>query len=372
MAFIARTDRSVLGRWWWTVDRWTLVCLILLTTFGLLLSLTASPPVAKHIGFEPLHFVRRHAAYLPAALAIMIIVSLQQPRQIRRLGVILFAVSLLLLATTAVFGIETKGATRWLIYEGFSIQPSEFVKPTFAIVAAWMFAAQRLDEGIPGNLISSILMALILSLLIAQPDIGQSGLIAVVWFSQWFLAGLPMIWVAALGAIGVAGLISSYFIFSHVASRIDRFLDPAVGDSYQIDRAFEAFTNGGLLGRGPGEGTIKARLPDAHSDFIFAVVGEEFGLLACMVIVAMFTFIVLRGYVLALRDENLFVVLAVSGLLAQFGLQALINMASVLSLMPTKGMTLPFVSYGGSSMMALALTMGMALGLTRRRVGTNS
>lgn len=372
MAFIARTDRSVLGRWWWTVDRWTLVCLVLLATFGLLLSLTASPPVAERIGLEPLYFVRRHATYLPAAMAIMIVMSLLQPRQIRRFGVILFAVSLLLLAATAVFGVEIKGATRWITLAGISIQPSEFIKPAFAIVAAWMFSAQRLDEGIPGNLISSILLALILSLLIAQPDIGQSGLIAIVWFGQWFLAGLPMIWGAALGAVGVAGLISSYFIFPHVTSRIDRFLDPAVGDNYQIDRAFEAFTNGGLWGRGPGEGTVKALLPGAHADFIFAVVGEEFGLLACMVIVAMFAFIVLRGFVLALRDENLFVVLAVSGLLAQFGLQALINMASALNLMPTKGMTLPFVSYGGSSMMALALAMGMVLGLTRRRVGANS
>ncbi len=372
MAFIARTDRSVLGRWWWTVDRWTLACLILLATFGLLLSLAASPPVAERIGLEPLYFVRRHASYVPVALVIMIVVSLQQPRQIRRLGVILFAASLVLLSATVIFGDEIKGATRWIAIGGVSLQPSEFIKPAFAIVAAWMFTAQRLEQDIPGNLISAVLIALILGLLIAQPDIGQSALIAVVWFGQWFIAGLPMIWVAALGALGVAGLISSYFVFPHVASRIDRFLDPAVGDSYQIDRAFEAFTNGGLLGRGPGEGTVKTLLPDAHADFIFAVVGEEFGLLACIVIVAMFAFIVLRGFVLALRDENLFVVLAVSGLLAQFGLQALINMGSALSLMPTKGMTLPFVSYGGSSMMALALAMGMVLGLTRRRVGTNS
>ena len=302
----------------------------------------------------------------------MIVVSLLQPRHIRRLGVILFAPSLILLAATVMFGEEIKGATRWIALAGVSVQPSEFIKPAFAIVAAWMFAAQRLEEGIPGNMIAAFLLALILGLLVAQPDVGQSALIAVVWFGQWFIAGLPMVWVAALGAIGVAGLISSYFVFPHVASRIDRFLDPAAGDSYQIDRAFEAFTNGGLLGRGPGEGTVKTLLPDAHADFIFAVVGEEFGLLACIVIVAMFAFVVLRGFVLALRDENLFVVLAVSGLLAQFGLQALINMGSALSLMPTKGMTLPFISYGGSSMMALALAMGMVLGLTRRRVGVDT
>ena len=372
MAFIARTDRSVLGHWWWTVDRWTLFCLILLVTFGLLLSLAESPPVAERIGLEPLYFFRRHAIYWPVAMVIMIVMSLQQPRQIRRAGVIMFSVSMLLLIATVTFGVEIKGATRWLTLGGISIQPSEFIKPTFAIVAAWMFSAQRQNEGIPGNLISSILLVIILMLLIAQPDIGQSGLIAIVWFGQWFVAGLPMIWVAALGAVGVAGLTSSYFIFPHVTSRIDRFLDPAIGDNYQIDRAFEAFTNGGLFGRGPGEGTVKTLLPDAHADFIFAVIGEEFGLLACMVLVAMFAFIVLRGFVLALRNENLFVILAVSGLLAQFGLQALINMASSLSLMPTKGMTLPFVSYGGSSIMALALAMGMVLGLTRRRFGANS
>ena len=372
MAFIARTDRSVLGRWWWTVDRWTLASLILLATFGLLLSLAASPPVAERIGLDPLYFVRRHAIFLPAALAIMVVVSLLQPRQIRRLGVILFAASFALLVATAIFGVEIKGSTRWIAVGGISLQPSEFIKPTFAIVAAWMFAAQRLKEGIPGNMVSGVLLALILGLLIAQPDVGQSALVSAVWFGQWFIAGLPMFWVAALGALGVAGLISSYFVFPHVASRIDRFLDPAAGDSYQIDRAFEAFTNGGLLGRGPGEGTVKTLLPDAHADFIFAVIGEEFGLLACIVIVAVYAFIVLRGFILALRDENLFVVLAVSGLLAQFGLQALINMASALSLMPTKGTTLPFVSYGGSSMMALALGMGMVLGLTRRHAGRNS
>ncbi len=372
MAFIARTDRSVLGRWWWTVDRWTIVGLVLLTTFGLLLSLAASPPVAEDMGKAPLHFFRRHSAYVPVALTIIIIISLMQPRQIRRLGVVLFIASLVLLVATAMVGTEMKGATRWIYVGGLSIQPSEFIKPSFAIVAAWLFTAHRLNQGIPGNALSSIFLVTILALLMIQPDIGQSILIAVVWFGQWFLVGLSMIWVAVLGALGIAGIILSYFIFPHVESRIDRFLDPSVGDMYQVNRAFEAFTNGGLLGRGPGEGTVKTRLPDAHSDFIFAVVGEEFGLISCIVILTIFAFIVIRGFVLALRDEDLFVVIAVSGLLAQFGLQAFINMASSLSLMPTKGMTLPFISYGGSSMMALAVTMGMVLGLTRRRVGVGA
>jgi cell division protein FtsW len=207
------------------------------------------------------------------------------------------------------------------------------------------------------------------TLLIKQPDLGQTALVSVVWFTQFFLAGLRLYWVAAGMASGVVGLVGAYITLPHVASRIDRFLDPASGDSYQVDRSMDAFMNGGLWGRGPGEGTVKESLPDAHADFVFAVAGEELGLIACLVIVALFAFIVLRGFSRLLQETNLFIVLAATGLFVQFGLQAIINMASTLHLMPTKGMTLPFISYGGSSMLSLGLAMGMALALTRRRFG---
>ncbi len=369
MTPIARDDTSILGRWWWTVDRWTLLCVCLLTAFGLLLTAAASPPVAERIGLDSLYFVRRQAFLIIPALALLVSISLLEPRSIRRLAAIAFLGIIGLLVLTLIFGQEIKGSQRWLSLAGFSLQPSEFVKPAFAVVAAWMFSARRLGEDIPGYQISGALYLLVLGLLLAQPDVGQAIVVSAIWFTQWFLAGLSATWVGLLVVLGLTAMVSAYFIFPHVASRIDRFLDPASGDSYQMDRAMEAFMNGGLFGRGPGEGTAKAYLPDAHSDFILAVAGEEFGLLACLILVALFVFIVLRGLTRALEDKNLFIVLASAGLLVQFALQAIINMASTVNLMPTKGMTLPFISYGGSSLVALAFGMGMLLALTRRRVG---
>jgi cell division protein FtsW len=369
MTPIARDDASVLGRWWWTVDRWTLLCVCLLTAFGMLLTAAASPPVAERIGLDSLYFVRRHAILIGPAIALLVSVSLLEPRSIRRLAAIAFVGIVVLLISTLLFGTEIKGSQRWLTLAGFSLQPSEFVKPAFAVVAAWMFSARRLGEDIPGYQISGALYILVLGLLLAQPDVGQAIVVSAIWFTQWFLAGLSATWVGLLVVLGLTAMVVAYFAFPHVSSRIDRFLDPASGDSYQMDRAMEAFMNGGLFGRGPGEGTAKAYLPDAHSDFILAVAGEEFGLLACLVLVALFVFIVLRGLTRVLEDKNLFIVLASAGLLVQFALQAIINMASTINLMPTKGMTLPFISYGGSSLLALAFGMGMLLALTRRRAG---
>ena len=366
---LTRTDTSVLGRWWWTVDRWTLFSLCALTGFGLLLTGAASPAVAERLGLDPVHFIWRQAIFVPPALAVMLLVSLLSPRQVRRLAVVVFLVTVVLLMLTLAVGMETKGSRRWLRVAGLSLQVSEFVKPAFAVTAAWMFAASRLENGVPGNLVATALLLLVAGLLLAQPDVGQTGVILVVWFSQCFLAGLPMVWVAVLLSLGIGSLVTAYFVFPHVASRVDRFLNPAAGDSYQVDRSLEAFMNGGLFGTGPGSGTVKSHLPDAHADFVFAVVGEEFGLIACLLLIAVFGFIVLRGFIRVFQDNDLFIVLATTGLLVQFALQALINMASSVSLMPPKGMTLPMVSYGGSSILAIAFGMGMVLALTRRRPG---
>ncbi len=367
MISFARTDTSIVGRWWWTVDRWTLLAVALLIAIGTLLTLAASPAVAERLQLHGQHFVLRQALFLPLAVAVMFLVSLMSPRGVRRISVVGFAISLLLVALTLLLGPEIKGATRWLQFAGLSIQPSEFIKPCFAVVAAWMLAEQRRREGVPGGLICCALFALVAWLLVLQPDFGMTAVVSVVWFGQCFIAGLSMLWVGLLGLLGLAGAVVAYATIPHVASRIDRFLDPASGDSYQIDRAMDAFGQGGLLGRGPGEGMVKRVLPDAHTDFIFSVAGEEFGLIACLIIVALFGFITLRGFARLLREDDLFVLLAAAGLLTQFGLQAVINIGVNLNLLPTKGMTLPFISYGGSSLLALALAMGMVLALTRRR-----
>lgn len=365
----SRTDHSVLGRWWWTVDRWTLAALVLIAAIGVVLIQAASPAVAERIGLSTYHFIERHLVMLLPALAIMVAVSLLTPRGVRRLGLVVFLGAVLGVALTLLVGVEIKGATRWLHLPGMSLQPSEFLKPGFAIVAAWMFSLQRSQEDFPGHVICGVMWATLVLLLMSQPDLGQTFVITMVFFGQFFLAGLSVTLVVALIVMGLSGVVIAYFTFSHVESRIDRFLDPASGDNYQVARSMEAFQNGGLWGTGPGQGVVKMSIPDAHADFVFAVAGEELGLLWCVVILALFGFVVLRSFSRAFNDQNLFVMLAASGLIMQFGMQALINMGSTLHLMPTKGMTLPFISYGGSSLLALGIGMGMLLALTRRRFG---
>jgi cell division protein FtsW len=369
MSNFSRADRSVLGLWWWTVDRWTLAALAVLVFVGALLVLAASPAVALRLKLDSFYLVRHHFALLAPAVAIMFGVSLFGPVGIRRMAMIGLVIALALTALTLVAGQEIKGARRWVDLAGLSLQPSEFLKPCFAVTAAWLFAEQHGQRRLPGNIISILLYLIIVGLLMSQPDFGMTFVVSVCWFAQFVLAGLPLLWVAAFVIAGAGGVVAAYHLFPHVATRIDRFLDPASGDSYQVDRALEAFVNGGVWGRGPGEGTVKQVLPDAHSDFVFAVAGEEFGMIACLLIVALFAFIVLRGYARLFKETNLFILLAAAGLITDFGLQSVINMASSLHLMPTKGMTLPFISYGGSSLLALALAMGMLLSLSRRRVG---
>jgi cell division protein FtsW len=330
--------------------------------------LAASPAVAERIGYDGGHFIRRYLGLLPFTVGVMWLVSLQTPRTVRRIAVVVFAVGIVLLALTLVVGAEIKGARRWINLPLLSIQPSEFVKPCFAVITAWLFSEQKLRRGFPGNLIALALLLAIVAMLIAQPDIGMAAVVATVWFGQLYMAGLRLYWVVLFGLGGVGSLAGAYTFLPHVRVRVDHFLDPAAGDSYQVNRSLEAFANGGLWGRGPGEGTVKYVLPDAHADFVFAVAGEEFGLIVCLVVVGLFAFVVMRGFSRLSQEGSLFVLLSAAGLLIQFGLQAVINMASTLHLMPTKGMTLPFLSYGGSSMLALGLGMGMVLALTRRRL----
>lgn len=366
---IARNDTSVLGRWWWEVDRLTMGCFVALAIIGLVLTASASPSVAERIGADSMFFIRKQAILVIPAMMIMLFVSLLDLKNVKRLAAGLLVFSIVMMIATILFGAEIKGATRWIRLGGINLQPSEFLKPAFAVVAATMFNAQRMGENVPGFWMVSGLYAFLLALLMMQPDFGQAVVLTAIWAVQFFLAGLPIMIVIALGVLAVLGLASAYLFFPHVQSRIDRFLDPASGDTYQVDRAMEAFTSGGILGVGPGNGEVKNVLPDGHADFILAVAGEEYGLIACLLILAIYVFVVLRGFSLVFARNNMFVILAVSGLLVQFGMQAMVNMSSSLTLIPTKGMTLPFVSYGGSSLLAMALGMGMVLALTRNRPG---
>jgi cell division protein FtsW len=372
MTSFSRTDTSLLSRWWWTVDRSTLSALAVLMGVGMVLTLAASTAVADRLGRESFELAHRQLLLVPIAALVLFGVSFASVRWVRRLALAGLTVGLVLLAATLFTTSEIKGATRWLSVGGHSLQPSEFVKPFFAVTAAWLFAAQRLSRDIPGNLISVALLFVILTLLAMQPDMGQAFLVATVWLFQFFLAGLPLAWLIGCGLLGVAALGVAYLTSSHVTQRVDAFFSPDMGERYQIERSLEAFRSGGLFGRGPGEGTVKTVLPDAHADFIFAVAGEELGVIVCLLIIGIFAFVVLRGMSRLLREDSLFVLLAAAGLLAHFALQALINMASALDLIPTKGLTLPFISYGGSSLLALSVGMGMLLALTRRRIPTGN
>ena len=365
MTSFSRTDQSILGRWWWTLDRWALLVLVLLFAVGAILTVAASPGAAQRIGLEPFYFVRHQFAFMVPALLALLAVSMLSPRGVRRMAVVVLAIGLALVTATHFAGIEVKGASRWLSLGGFTFQPSEFVKPCFAVVAAWMFAEYRQSENFPGRLIATLLLIVVVALLLLQPDFGMAVTVTAVWFVQFFLAGLSLWWVGLALALSLGLVTAAYGIFPHVAKRIDLFIDPSSGDSYQVATSLKAFEQGGLLGMGPGEGLVKGYLPDAHTDFIFAVAAEEFGMLASLAIVGLFSFIVLRGLARVMREADLFVLLAVAGLLTQFGLQALINMGVTVQLLPAKGMTLPFVSYGGSSLIASALGMGMVLALTR-------
>jgi cell division protein FtsW len=367
MTSFARTDTSLISRWWWTVDRWTIVSIFLLACAGIVLTMAASPAVAERIGVDPFHFARRQAVYLPIALIVMLATSLLSPIGVRRIAVLGLVVSFALTVLTLFVGTEIKGATRWLHLGPVSLQPSEFLKPAFAVVCAWIIAHSRGRDAFIGYPLSLLLLGLVAAALLRQPDVGTTVLLVGTWGMQIFLAGCPIIIIGLFGLMALAAGVGAYFVFDHVRHRFDQFIDPAAGEGYQVRRALEAFQSGGLFGRGPGEGRVKEVLPDAHADFIFAVAGEEFGMIVCLLIVAVFAFIVLRSFARTFKDSDLFVVLGGGALVALFGMQALMNMASTMHLMPPKGITLPFISYGGSATIALAWAMGLLLALTRAR-----
>ena len=369
MSGLSRINTSQAARWWRSIDRVTLICVGILIGFGYILMLAASPAVAVRIGASRDMFIFKQVCFLLLAAGIVIATSLLSLRGVRIAAWVGFVLALGATFLTLVHGIEIKGARRWIALPMMSVQPSEFLKPCFAVVTAWLLTVRKERRYFPGLLVAFGLFGVVLLLLKSQPDIGMLSVITTVFLTQLFIDGLSLFLVGAGAASMVAAFSGAYMVFPHVRSRVERFLHPAVGDHYQIDTALRAFGNGGLLGRGPGEGRVKDLLPDAHADFVFAVAGEEFGMLICLFIIGVFAVMVIRTLLKLLRENDPFIAVATAGLMTGFGLQAFVNMGSTLHLIPTKGMTLPFISYGGSSAMSVALTIGMVLALTRSRLG---
>jgi len=357
---------NFINRWWKVIDQQSIIAMVILLAFSLMLVTTASPAVANRIGLTDNYFSSRHVVFLALAVIIILTFSLLDKKWIRRLAIFGFLGSLLMLVLVKFYGFEVKGATRWINIGGFSYQPSEFMKPFFAVVTGWILSLHYYEE-FPSFKVCFMLFVSVAALLIIQPDFGMLVMVSAVFGIQLFVAGLPIIWLFIAIFASVFGSIGAYLLLPHVASRINRFLDPVNSENYQVTRSLEAFESGGLYGKGPGEGSVKQFLPDSHTDFIFAVAGEEFGAIICLMIIITFAYIVIRILINLLHEDDKFIQIAAIGIISQFGLQAVINMGVSLNLLPTKGMTLPFISYGGSSTLAISIGMGMLLGLTKRK-----
>ena len=371
----ARTDRSRLGVWWWTTDHLLLGATAILILLGVLLSFAASPAAAARMNIaDPFHFAVRQCVFAAGGAVLLLAVSMLSPRGVRRTCFFIYLIAIVIMATLPLMGHHAKGATRWLTWGGFSLQPSEFMKPALIVLASWMFAEGQKGEGVPGVSIAFGLYALAVVLLLLQPDVGQTVLITIAFGAAFFMAGVPFAWMMGLGGAALAGAVSLYFVFDHVSSRVNKFLSADGGDAHQSSasqaaRAQEAIAAGGLFGRGPGEGVMKRNVPDLHTDFIYSVAAEEYGLIFSLLLITLFAFIVLRGLYKSMRLADPFEQVASGALFVLVGQQAFINIAVNLKMIPTKGMTLPFISYGGSSMLAMGLTLGLALALTRKRPG---
>lgn len=358
----------VLSRWWRTVDRWTISCVLLLVGVGLVLALASSPPLAARTHASPFYYFQKHLMFVGVSLVVMFLTSMQSPETIRRWGVIGFALGLFTLALLPVIGSDYgKGAVRWLSLGFTSIQPSEFVKPALAVTAAWLLAAGQDLNGPPGKLLSFAAVLATVFLLVLQPDFGQSVLVLFGWGVMYFLAGAPILLLLGLAGTALLGGVVAYNMYEHFARRIDGYLSAEIDARSQIGYATSAIQEGGLFGLGVGEGQVKWQLPDAHTDFVIAVAAEEYGFVLVAFIISLYAIICLRALSRLTRERDPFVRLAGAGLVAMVSAQAMINMGVAVRLLPAKGMTLPFISQGGSSLLAMGLTLGMLLALTRTR-----
>jgi cell division protein FtsW len=375
-ATFSRGDQTVVGRWFWTVDKLLVTLVLALMACGVIAVAAASPAAAQRLSgrafhYEDLYFLKRQIFWVLAGLPVLLGVSMLPIVWAKRLSIIGTVVLLVCLMLVPLFGAGANGAQRWLLIGSFQFQPSEFFKPMFVVAVAWLLALRFEDRSLPTMQLSFALLLVVAALLIQQPDFGQTALIMMVWLVQALLAGMSLWVLAALMTAGAVGLGLAYLTVDHVASRIDKFLTGG-GDTYQIDKALDCFRAGGLFGVGPGEGQMKFRLPEPHTDYIFSVIGEEFGMIACLVVAGLYIAIIVRVFILLLDEEEPFVFVAAAGLATQFGLQATINMMVNLKLLPSKGMTLPFISHGGSSFLALCIGMGLLLALTRRNPFRNA
>ena len=364
----AQRGEPILPKWWRTLDKWSMTSVLVLSGIGLLLGLAASPPLAARNGFDPFHYVERQAVFGALALTAMLLTSMMSPTLVRRLSVLGFLGAFIALALLPVLGTDFgKGAVRWYSLGFASVQPSEFMKPVFVVVAAWMLAAGQEINGPPGKLWSVILCMTIVGMLVMQPDFGQACLVLFGWGVMYFVAGAPMLLLLGMAGAVVLGGTVAYSASEHFARRIDGFLSPEVDPTTQLGYATNAIREGGLFGVGVGEGQVKWSLPDAHTDFIIAVAAEEYGLILVLIIIALYASIVVRSLLRLMRERDPFIRLAGTGLACIFGVQAMINMGVAVRLLPAKGMTLPFVSYGGSSLIAGGVAVGMLLAFTRTR-----
>ncbi len=364
----ARDRKTPIAEWWWTIDKQLLSALILLMAAGMLLSFAASPPVAERLGLSPWHFIIRHAVFDLLAIPVLLGVSFLTHRQARFVAIVVLIGSIVLLWLTLKLGVEVKGARRWVSFAGNTVQPSEFVKPAFAVIGAWLFSEAMQGRGVLARSMGTGVMLAIVGGLLLQPDIGQTALILATWAALLFLSGISWFLIFGLAGAGVGLLFGAYYLFPHFSKRIDAFLNPeGGGNTYQVDKALNSLLEGGWFGRGPGESLAKKVIPDAHADYVFSAAAGEFGILFCLCLVALITFIVLKALAAAQQQQSLFARLAVSTLAIQFALQCAINLSVNLNLIPPKGMTLPFVSYGGTSTLAIAFAMGLMLALTRTR-----
>ncbi len=376
----SRLDQSILGSWWWTVDRVTVLSVFILMAFGLAMVYSASPSVARTIQAPELHFFYKHIAFLAVSIICFIFCSMLTRRFVWRAASLMLFGTFLMMIAVLIFGAEIKGAKRWISILGFTLQPSEFLKPAFIIVTAWLISLydqKKQDEKIVSNFNTPFLNGYVVSigflyctgiaLLLSQPDFGISVIVTSVLIAQIFLAGMRFRYIAIIAGLGACAVGFVYYAFDHVRSRVDRFLDPQSGDNYQVENALSAIKNGGFFGVGPGQGVEKTSIPDAHSDFIFAVIVEEAGLLFAALLIGVYAMIILRGFKRLKQTDDLFAVLAAGGLLIMIAMQSIIHIGSTINIIPTKGMTLPFISYGGSSMLSISITMGMILALTRQR-----
>ena len=364
---LSRADQSLFARWWFSVDHLQLLAVLCLLAVGMVVSLAASPSVADAKGLPTYYFAKRHAVFAVIGLLVIIGLSLQTASETRRLALVVFALSLAGLIIVSFVGVEANGARRWLRVAVISIQPSEVAKPAFVILAGWAFAETRRRYDMPAFPISLGLYAVFAILLLMQPDVGQFILVTAAWGVMLFLSGISILWLAGLAAAGGIALVVAFFAMPHVQNRLVQFLSSDIDANSQIGQAYRSFTQGGLFGAGPGEGTIKTSLPDAHTDFIFAVIAEEYGVVVCLMLLGLYAFIVLRAFVRAIGEPDIAIRFAIMGLAVLFGGQALINMGVNVGLLPAKGMTLPLISAGGSSMVGISITLGMMLALTRQR-----